>query len=343
MSRARLAPGATLAADLGGTKIAVARVSAGGRVSGYATTPTPAGGRAIVDRLAEMLATLLPPAGGERAAGAGVAGAREAGRRGAGRRGAEKSGVTLSPPRVAVSIPGLAYPNGDVWAPNLPGWRRMPLGRLLRRRLRLPVLVESDRNAFIAGEVWRGAARGASDAILLAVGTGIGAGIWSGGRLLRGHAELSGSVGWMALRPDFLPGYRRCGGLESHAAGPALARAAQAEFGLPLTASELAQRARRGDAAARRLLRQAGEELGRAMANLVSILNPQVIVLSGGVAAAGDWLLAPARRELRRWAQPLAARQVRVRRSTLGPQAALLGAARLARLSARPPRDESTF
>ena len=333
MSSARPAPGATLAADLGGTKIAVARVSASGRISGYATAATPARGRAVVDRLAEMLATLLPPAGGERAAGA----------RGAGLRGAGNAGATSRPPQVAVSVPGLAYPNGDVWAPNLPGWRRMPLGRLLRQRLRLPVLVESDRNAFIAGEVWRGAARGASDAILLAVGTGIGAGIWSGGRLLRGHAELSGAVGWMALRPDFLPAYRRCGGLESHAAGPALARAAQAEFGQPFTASELAQRTRRGDAAARRLLRQAGEELGRAMANLVSILNPQVIVLSGGVAAAGDWLLAPARRELRRWAQPLAARQVRVLRSTLGSQAALLGVARLAQLSARPPRNRPVF
>ncbi|MGH9505845.1 MAG: ROK family protein, partial [Terriglobales bacterium] len=80
----------------------------------------------------------------------------------------------------------------------------------------------------------------------------------------------------------------------------------------------------------RELLRAAGEELGRGLANLVSILNPQLIVISGGAAGAGEWLLAPARRELRRWAQPLAARQVRVVRSRLGPEAALLGAARLA-------------
>ncbi|MGH9535328.1 MAG: ROK family protein [Terriglobales bacterium] len=293
----KAARGGVLAADLGGTKIAVARVSPSGRLSGYATAPTPVGAAAVVARLAAMLAALQARGGAERA---------------------------------AVAVPGLAYANGDVWAPNLPGWRRMPLGRRLQRRLLLPVRVESDRNAFIAGEVWRGAARGATDAILVAVGTGIGAGIWSGGRLLRGHAELAGAIGWMALRPEYRPAYRGCGGLEFHAAGPGLARAATAQFGAPLAATDLARRARAGDLAARRLLRQAGEELGRALANLVSILNPEIIVLSGGVATAGPWLFAPARRELRRWAQPLAARQVRLVRSRLGPHAALLGVARLA-------------
>lgn len=287
-----------LAADLGGTKMAVARVTAAGRMSGHAAAPTPrAGGLAVVEALAAMLAQL----------------------------------AALGPARqAAVAVPGLAYPNGNVWAPNLRGWRNMPLGRLLRQRLGLPTRVESDRNAFIAGEVWRGAARGASDAILVAVGTGIGAGIWSGGRLLRGHAELAGCVGWMAVRREYLPGYRHVGGLEFHAAGPGLERAAAAHYGQPVDGAELVRRARRGDAAARGLLRGAGEDLGRALANLVSVLNPQLIVLSGGAAAAGDWFLGPARRELRRWAQPLAAKQVRVVRSRLGPDAALLGVARLA-------------
>lgn len=290
--------GVVLAADLGGTKIAAARVTPAGRLSRYLTASTPpAGGQAVVAALAAMLQQL-----------AAQGPARQA----------------------AVAVPGLAYPNGNVWAPNLRGWGNMPLGRLLRRRLGLPVRIESDRNAFIAGEVWRGAARGASDAILVAVGTGIGAGIWSGGRLLRGHAELAGAVGWMAVRQDYLPGYRHCGGLEFHAAGPGLERAAAACYGRPVGGAELARRARQGDAAACGLLRAAGEDLGRALANLVSILNPQLIILSGGAAAAGPWLLAPARRELRRWAQPLAAKQVRLVRSRLGPEAALLGAARLA-------------
>ncbi|MGH9491278.1 MAG: ROK family protein, partial [Terriglobales bacterium] len=210
-SRARAA---VWAADLGGTKIAAARVTAGGRLSGYVTAPTPgAGGKAVVEQLAALLAGLAARGGACQA---------------------------------AVSVPGLARPNGNVWAPNLRGWENMPLGRMLSRRLGLPVRIESDRNAFIAGEVWRGAARGARDAILVAVGTGIGAGIWSGGRLLRGHAELAGSVGWMAVRHDYRPEYRRCGGLEFHAAGPGLERAAAERLGQPVGGGELVRRARRG-------------------------------------------------------------------------------------------------
>lgn len=98
-----------------------------------------------------------------------------------------------------VAVPGLVRSNGTVWAPNLPGWDRMPLASRLKRSLGIPVLVESDRNAAIVGESWRGAARGKSDAIVFMVGTGIGAGILSGGRVLRGAHELSGCAGWLTI------------------------------------------------------------------------------------------------------------------------------------------------
>jgi glucokinase len=86
----------------------------------------------------------------------------------------------------AVAVPGLVRPSGTVWAPNLPGWEHMPLARRLKQSLGIPVLVESDRNAAVLGECWRGAAREKSDAIVLMIGTGIGAGILSGGRIIRG-------------------------------------------------------------------------------------------------------------------------------------------------------------
>ena len=88
---------------------------------------------------------------------------------------------------LGVGVPGLARDDGTVWAPNIPGWQRMPLGRILSRRFRLPVLVESDRNGFVAGEAWLGSARNCRDVVFVAIGTGIGAGIVSGGRLIRGH------------------------------------------------------------------------------------------------------------------------------------------------------------
>jgi glucokinase len=287
---------AVLAVDLGGTKIAAARVEPTGRITRRFQAPTPSeGGRAVISALAELLGGL--PLRGACALGVGV--------------------------------PGLARADGTVWAPNIPGWERMPLGQMLSRRLRLPVLVESDRNAFVTGEAWLGSARACRDMVFVAIGTGIGAGIISGGRLIRGHGELAGCLGWMAIRDEFRAGYKAVGCLESHAAGPGIARAARLAFGRSIDVRELVSMARRGDSRARELINDAGHDLGVALANVVDVLNPEMIVIGGGVAGAGNLLLDPARAALRRWAQPLAARQVRIRRSRLGSRAGLLGIAKL--------------
>src|ERR1043166_5623375 len=105
----------------------------------------------------------------------------------------------------AVAVPGLVRPNGTVWAPNLPGWNALPLASRLRQSLGLPVVVESDRNAAVVGDCWRGAARGKSDVIVLMIGTGIGAGILSGGRIVRGAHELSGCAGWLTVMRENVP------------------------------------------------------------------------------------------------------------------------------------------
>jgi len=285
-----------LVADLGGTKIAAARVDDSGKVTHQlqASTP-PAGGERVVDAIADMLHRLAA-------------------------RGAQALGV---------DVPGLAYSDGAVWAPNIPGWERMPLGGLLRRRFDLPVLVESDRNAFVTGEAWQGSAQGCRDVVFVAIGTGIGAGIISGGRLVRGFGELSGCLGWMAVRDRFLPAYQAVGCLESHLAGRGIARAARRVFHRPIEAGEVVKRARQGDARAREVIAQAGHYLGLALANLVDILNPQMIVIGGGVAGAGNLLLAPAKETMQRWAQPLAVKQVRISRSCLGARAGLLGVAKM--------------
>lgn len=287
---------AALVADLGGTKIAAACVEQNGRITQRLVTATPPeGGTAVVDAIADLLRQL--PAKGVCALG--------------------------------VDVPGLARADGIVWAPNISGWERMPLGRMLARRFRLPVLVESDRNAFVTGEAWLGSARNCRDVVFVAIGTGIGAGIISGGRLIRGRAELAGCLGWMATRDQYLPEYKAAGCLESHAAGPGIARAAERVFGRPMDARELVSLARRGDWQAREVIHEAGCDLGRALASVVDVLNPEMIVIGGGVAAAGNLLLDPARAALRQWAQPLAARQVQIRRSRLGSRAGLLGIARL--------------
>ena len=288
---------AVWAVDIGGTKIAAARVSRSGKLSDYAEVPTPtAGGRKVVEAVVDSLRQM--PSKGVGAIG--------------------------------VDVPGLAWPDGRVWAPNIPGWKRMPLGPSLKKRFGLPILVESDRNAFVVGEAWQGAARNCRDVVFLAVGTGIGAGILAGGRLLRGHGELAGSVGWMALRNEHQPIYKSIGCFEAHASGTGIGLEASKEFDRTISARELTTMARRGDRKAKALLERAGHDLGLGLANLVDVLNPEIIVIGGGVAAAGNMILDAARRTMKQWAQPLAVKQVRVVRSRLGTRAGLLGAAKLA-------------
>ncbi len=162
-------------------------------------------------------------------------------------------------------------------------------------------------------------------AIYLIAGTGIGAGILSGGRLVRGAHELSGCAGWMVFHTGGIAH------LEQLAAGPAVGAVGSLALNRPgLTAREVVAAARAGNRAAREVVRRAATLLGLAVANLISLFDPEVIVLGGGLGASGETLLAPLRRTALEWAQPLAARQVRITASRLGGQAPLLGAARLA-------------
>jgi glucokinase len=243
---------------------------------------------------------------------------------------------------VGIAVPGLVRRNGTVWAPNLPGWEKVPLAALVSKRLRVPVRVESDRNAAVLGEAWHGAARGKSDAVVLLVGTGIGAGILSGGMLLRGAHELSGCAGWMAVSEADGDDIRRHGGLEAFACGPALVRAAmnsiEAGFGgklqslqaQGLTPENIAALAREHDPFARQIFQRMGKLLGLAVANLISLFDPQVVIVSGGLRGAADLFFDTLKETALARCQPLAARQVQIKLSRLGGDANLLGTARLA-------------
>lgn len=248
----------------------------------------------------------------------------------------------------AIAVPGLVRRNGTVWAPNLPGWERIPLARRLKRSLGIPVVVESDRNAAVLGECWRGAGRGKTDVVVLMIGTGIGAGILSGGRLLRGAHELSGCAGWLTVTREKLPNVAGLGELESLAAGPGIARAAQQRLRdggesslsrcelFKITAHEVAAAGREGDHLAKEVFATAGTFLGFGIANIVSVLNPQVVILGGGLAAVADLYLESLRDAMMERAQPLSAKEVRIVVSKLGDKANLLGCARMAWDSVKP-------
>ncbi len=241
-----------------------------------------------------------------------------------------------------VAVPGLVRRNGTVWAPNLPGWKNMALARKLKLALCVPVVIESDRNAAVLGETWRGAARGESDVIVLMLGTGVGAGILSGGRLVRGAHELSGCAGWMVVTDEHGPEGQRLGQLESLTAGPAIARAAKREIAkgrgglleeIPvekINACEVAEAARRGDITSIEVYLEAGRLLGYGVANLVSLFDPEIILISGGLAKSSELFIDALKKSMKERAQPISGKQVRVITSRMGSDANLLGVARLA-------------
>ncbi len=264
---------------------------------------------------------------------------------------------------VGVSVPGIAdAQSGRVWAPNIPGWTDYPLGDEVRAAIadeNVNVIVDSDRAACILGEAWQGAARGCRDAVFLAVGTGIGAGILADGRIVQGAHGIAGAIGWLALDRPFRPEYKECGCFESHASGEGLARTAESLLAqnssyqgplrdkFELTAHDLFAGYESGDEFAMQVLVQAVEFWGMASANLVSLLNPEKIIFGGGVFGPATRFLEAIAVEARRWAQPVSMARVAFEASQLGSDAALYGAACLARrqgsqppMLSQPPRAE---
>lgn len=305
-------------ADLGGTKLAVAAFSEDGEILSRDNIPI-AGreGAEVGSLIAESLQKMRAE------------------------HGCESAGVC---------VPGIYRGGrGTVWAPNIPGWDDYPLLDELRHALGdAQVTIDSDRAAYILGETWRGAARGAQDAIFLAVGTGIGAGILSGGRLIRGHGDIAGAIGWLALDRPFMTRYIQHGCFEDQASGPGLARVARDRIGPELSydgvlarkkpaeldAADVFSAFARGDKIAKAVIDNAVELWGMAVANLVSLLNPEVIIFGGGVFGPGVELLDRIYEEAKRWAQPISITQVRLIASSLGSDAGLYGAGRLAMLAA---------
>jgi glucokinase len=249
---------------------------------------------------------------------------------------------------VGVAVPGIyRAERGTVWAPNIAGWEDYPLLDELRAGVGpdTRVAIDSDRAAYILGETWRGSARGARDAIFVAVGTGIGVGILAGGRVLRGHAGIAGAAGWLALDRPHRDVYAGCGCFEYHASGPGLVKVARELVdedpsyagGLrrrategDLTTADLFAAYERGDALATRVLDDAVELWGMAAANLVSLFDPETVVFGGGVFGPAVRFLDRVRAVAAQWGQPISMQRVVFRASTLGGEAGLYGAGRLA-------------
>jgi glucokinase len=227
--------------------------------------------------------------------------------------------------------------------PNL-GWVNMPLRARVQAGLGLPAALDNDANCAVLGEWWRGAAQGTRTAIGLTIGTGIGGGIIIDGRLYHGATDLAGEVGHTTIDANG----RRCkcgnyGCIEAYASGPNIAlRAKEAiESGAKtdlvtraggdparITAQTVYESAHAGDELALEVVRDTAKFLGAAVANLINIFNPEVVVLCGGVTQAGETLFAPLRSEVSRRAFKPAVQACRIVPGTLPGCAGVYGAVR---------------
>jgi glucokinase len=224
----------------------------------------------------------------------------------------------------------------------------VPFRDVMSERLGIPVFIDNDGNVTTLAEARFGAARGARDVVGLTIGTGIGGGLVLGGRLQRGWIGAGGELGHMVIDMDGPPCQGHCpnrGCLEVMASGSALVREASLrvarrpdtplghalEEGRELTGPFVTELAHDGDPVARDAIETVGRALGVGLANLVNVLNPEVIVIGGGVIAAGEMLLEPARREMRERALMPARDAVRVVAAEFGEEAGMIGAALMAR------------
>lgn len=246
---------------------------------------------------------------------------------------------------VGVGLPGpVEFATGrPVAPPIMPGWDGFDVRELMRKQFGVPAWVDNEVNIMALGELRAGLAQGVDDVIYLKVGTGIGAGLVSEGRLHRGAQGCAGDIGHVAIADDqnIVCRCGKIGCLEALAGGAALARegsraaaegrstylARVVSAGKTIEARDVGLAAQHGDAVAVALLTQSARLVGSALASLVNFFNPSLILIGGGVPEAGDLYLAEIRQAVLRRSLPLATRELRIESSPMGDESGLRGAA----------------
>jgi glucokinase len=283
--------------DVGGTKILAGVVDAGGNVLERVqiTSPT-ASTEALLAGLDQVVTKLLGP---EIAAiGFGIPSSID-----------QRSGMVLG--TVNLPLQGLCF------------------RQRMRERFELPVGIDNDANVAAIAEWKVGAGRGKSDLVMLTLGTGVGGGLILGGKPYRGSVGAGAELGHMVILHDGPPCYGNCSGhghLEPLTSGHAATLAASKQLGPDVDARKLVELGRAGDQPALALLHTIGECLGSALGSLVNIFNPELIVIGGGFAAAGELILAPARERMILESLPGMAELTRVVVAELGSEAGMIGA-----------------
>jgi glucokinase len=282
--------------DLGGTNIAAGAMPTDGtREIGMRMAPTHSeeGAEAVVDRIARMFEDVIAQTQAET--------------------GADRSdflGVGIGSPGPLDRARGIV-----IVSPNL-AWRNFPLRDEVSKRVNLPAALDNDANCATLGEWWCGAAKGGRNVVGITIGTGIGGGLIFDGKLYHGSSDGAGEIGHTTIDPTG----RRCkcgnyGCLEAYASGPAIAERAREELEVDgdsillemvegdasrITAQIVFEASKRGDVVATQVVRDTAHFLGVGVSNLINVLNPDIVVIAGGVTQAGDLLFDPLRAEIKR-------------------------------------------
>ena len=247
---------------------------------------------------------------------------------------------------IGFDFPGqIDYKNGIVrLAPNIPGWVNIPSAQIIEDEFKIPTKIDNDVHCAALGELKFGAGKDCENFICMTVGTGIGSGIVINGKLVRGASNAAGELGHIKLEMNGGPlcGCGDYGCLEAFASGPSIVKMAEEYImggkstkfremanGNPITPFIVSEAAKQGDPVAKRIFTIMGEYIGYGLTSVVNLLNPEKIIIGGGVADAGDILLNPIRETIKKRAMSVAASAVEIVPAQLGNSAGVIGASLL--------------
>ncbi|MBN1537359.1 MAG: ROK family protein [Anaerolineales bacterium] len=306
-----------IAVDIGGTKIAAAMITDDGRIlSRLVVTTRQKGPEQGTEQIISVIESLIRKSNV----------ARE-----------QLSGIGIGIPAVLENETDLI-----IWAPNLQGWRNVDLRDCLERQFNMPVCIEYDGHTAVLGEWWMGAAKDYQSVVSVIIGTGVGGGMVINGKIIRGVNRLAGAVGWFIIDRNAVSDpvkEKAIGSWESCVAGPGIAqRAKQILESQPETpsilkgkekgvsAKDVFEAAKMGDALALQITSEEAELLGMGIANIISLVNPEIVVLGGSVGSNSAFLLPQIKSVVEQYAQPISCQSVKIVTSSLGTDAGLYGA-----------------